>query len=218
MTTIPLWVVPKPHLDKLQMVVDQSAGEFFHNSYILPDDAWVHLDTFHVLCAMLLKVHVHHGNILLVLFRTDLSQVYHWLPMHYLWQLHQVVTIDSKHHVDNNNDFSNWGAGWIWVTFFGLVLWIAIFIKHILDLFAYVDDSFSWEFANNFTFYAPYHKFLPCKQMQLLCLFDKLGVPHDERKQVFGVLLTIIVDPNAMTITMPHFFICHLFQFTLLML
>jgi hypothetical protein len=40
----------------------------------------------------------------------------------------------------------------------------------------------------------------------LLTLFDDLGVPHDERKQVFSSPLQIIgfdVDPNAMTITMP---------------
>ncbi|KAF8232924.1 hypothetical protein L208DRAFT_1269500 [Tricholoma matsutake] len=90
--------------------------------------------------------------------------------------------------------------------FFGLVLWIAIFVRHILDLFAYVDDSFSWDSAHNLTFYAPYHKSLPDKQTKLLLLFDEIGIPHDERKQVFGAPLTIIdlnVDPNAMTITMP---------------
>ncbi|KAF8239492.1 hypothetical protein L208DRAFT_1237039 [Tricholoma matsutake] len=74
------------------------------------------------------------------------------------------------------------------------------------DFFSYVDDSFSWEFANRLEFYAPYGKMLPRKQACLLYLFDELGVPHDERKQVYGSLLTIIgfvVDPNAMTITMP---------------
>jgi hypothetical protein len=206
MTTVPLWVVPKPHSDKLRMVVDQSAGNFSPNSYISSDDARVHLDTLHVLCATLLNVRARYGDIPLVLFKTDVSQAYRRLPMHFLWQLHQVVTIDGKHHVDNNNDFGNRGAGRIWVTFFGLVLWIAVFIKHILDLFAYVDDSFSWDFANNLTYYPPYHKYLPDKQTKLLLLFDEIGIPHDEKKQIFGAPLTIIgldVDPNAMTITMP---------------
>jgi hypothetical protein len=91
------------------------------------------------------------------------------------------------------------------VTFFGLVLWIAIVVKSILDLFSYVDDTFSWEFANNMTYYAPYNKFLPTKQAHLLTLFDEVGVPHEEHKQVFGSPLQIIsfyVDPNLMTITM----------------
>ena len=117
MTTVPLWVVPKPHLDKLQMVIDQSAGESSPNSYISPDDACVYLDTLYILCTTLLKVCACYGNTPLVLFKTDISQAYQQLPMHYIWQLHQIVTIDGKHHVDNNNDFSNRGAGQIWVTF-----------------------------------------------------------------------------------------------------
>ncbi|KAF8229506.1 hypothetical protein L208DRAFT_1286168 [Tricholoma matsutake] len=55
-------------------------------------------------------------------------------------------------------------------------------------------------------FYVPYGKMLPGKQAHLLCLFDELGVSHDECKQVFGLPLTIIgfdIDPNTMTITMP---------------
>jgi hypothetical protein len=53
--------------------------------------------------------------------------------------------------------------------------------------------------------YAPYNKFLPAKQVKLLELWDELGIPHEERKQVYGSPLTIIgfeVDPNRMTITM----------------
>ena len=83
---------------------------------------------------------------------------------------------------------------------------IAVFVKLIQDLFAYVDDAFLWEFSDRITFYPPYQKTLPTKQAQLLSLFDELGVPHDEHKQVFGSPLQIIgfeVDPNAMTITMP---------------
>ncbi|KAF8223196.1 hypothetical protein L208DRAFT_1518703, partial [Tricholoma matsutake] len=118
----------------------------------------------------------------------------------------QVITIDGKHHVDNNNDFGNRGAGHLWVTFFSLILWIAIYIKFISDLFSYVDDSYSWDFAERMEFYGPYGKMFPSKQTHLLSLFDELGVPHEECKQVFGSQLTIIgfdVDPNAMMITMP---------------
>jgi len=75
------------------------------------------------------------------------------------------------------------------VTFFSLVLWIAVRIKFITDLFSYVDDSFSWDFADNMEYYAPFNKLLPGKQARLLYLFDELGVPHDERTQVFGFWL-----------------------------
>ncbi|KAF8800942.1 hypothetical protein BYT27DRAFT_7008837, partial [Phlegmacium glaucopus] len=73
------------------------------------------------------------------------------------------------------------------------------------DLFAFVDDAFSWDFADHLAFYPPYKKLMPAKQTQLLQLFDDLGIPHEERKQVSGAPLLIIgfeVDPNLMTITM----------------
>jgi hypothetical protein len=207
MTTIPLWVVPKPHTDKFRLVVDHSAGDYSPNSFIPPEEASVHLDTLHALGKALLDVRSRFGNVPVVLFKTDVSQAYRRLPVHPLWQLRQVVSIQGSFHVDNNNNFGNRGAGRLWVTFFSLVLWIAVFIKLINDLFAYVDDAFSWEFADRVTFYTPYQKFLPTKQAQLLTLFDDVGVPHEERKQVFGSPLQIIgfeVDPNNMTITMPR--------------
>jgi hypothetical protein len=123
-----------------------------------------------------------------------------------LWQLHQVILICESYHVDTNNISGNCVAGQLLVIFFSLVLWIAVFIKCIIDLFAYVDDAFSWEFADQAIFYKPYRKFLPSKQAQLLSLFDELGIPHEECKQVFGSPLQIIgfdVDPNAMMIMMP---------------
>ena len=206
MTTIPLWVVPKPHSDKFRLVVDHSAGDYAPNSFIPPEEASVHLDTLHTLGNALLNVKNRFGNTPIVLFKTDVSQAYRRLPVHPLWQLRQVVSIEGFFHIDNNNNFGNRGAGRLWVTIFSLVLWIASFVKLIHDLFAYVDDAFSWEFADRVTFYAPYQKFLPTKQAQLLSLFDDVGIPHEERKQVFGSPLQIIgfeVDPNDMTITMP---------------
>ena len=55
MTTIPLWVVPKPHSDKFRLVVDHSAGDYAPNSFIPPEEASVHLDTLHTLGNALLK-------------------------------------------------------------------------------------------------------------------------------------------------------------------
>jgi len=73
-------------------------------------------------------------------------------------------------------------------------------------LLGYVDDVFSYDFEDNLEWYEPYQKLLPNKQSRLLRLWDELGIPHEERKQVFGTTLTIIgfeVDPKAMTVTMP---------------
>ncbi|KDQ08109.1 hypothetical protein BOTBODRAFT_74084, partial [Botryobasidium botryosum FD-172 SS1] len=71
---------------------------------------------------------------------------------------------------------------------------------------SYVDDTFGASLASEMTFYAPYGRDFPTGQAKMLWLWDTLGVPHEEQKQLFGERLTIIgfeVDPNAMTITMP---------------
>jgi hypothetical protein len=207
MTAIPIGVVPKPHSEKLRLVVDQSSGDFSPNSLISRGDVTVPLDSLHDLGARLLHVRAAHGaGTRLVVFKSDVSQAYRRLPLHHLWQLFQIVTIDGMRHVDRNNNFGNRGAGGLWGAFMGVVLWIATFVKSLDDLFAYVDDSFSWEFESNTLWYEPYAKRLPAKQAKLLLLWDELGIPHEEAKQVFGTTLTIIgfdVDPNAMTITMP---------------
>jgi hypothetical protein len=88
----------------------------------------------------------------------------------------------------------------------GLVLWIAIKVKNMEDMFAYVDDAFSWDFDGNLDLYEPYEAFIPEKQFKLLSLWDELGIPHEQSKQVQGQSLRIIgfeVDVSQMTITMP---------------
>jgi hypothetical protein len=208
MTCVPLWVVPKRDSDNLRLIVDHSAGNYSPNSYIPGSEGCVHLDNLHQLGTALIKVRQERGaNVKLVLFKSDISQAYRRLPVHYLWQLHQIVRIDDDLHVDRNNNFGNRGAGRVWFSFFSLVLWIAVFLKSIADLFAYVDDCFSWDFADSVVFYQPYNKLLPCKQGKFLTLLDHLHIPHEERKQIHGERINIIgfeVDANAMTITMPE--------------
>jgi hypothetical protein len=207
MTSIPISVVPKPHSDKLCLVVDQRSGDFSLNSFIPCENVAVPLDNLHDLGSCLLDVHAMHGmDTQLVVFKSDVSQAYRQIPLHFLWQLFQVVTIDRMRHVDQNNNFGNRGAGGLWGAFMGLVLWIAIFVKGIPDLFTYVDDTFLWEFSDNTLWYEPYHKFLPTKQAHLFLLWDELYIPHEEEKQISGTSLMIIgldVDPNVMTITTP---------------
>jgi hypothetical protein len=207
MFAVPLGVVPKPHSTKLRMVVDHSVELFSPNSMIPRDRVAVPLNNLHHLGHTLLAARSRFGlSTHLIIFKSDVLQAYRHLPMHPLWQIHQVVTIDGQRHVDRCNNFGNRAAGGIWGTFIGLVIWIAIFIKHLHDLFAYVDDVFSWEFESNVMWYAPYRRFFPMKQAQLLLLWDELGIPHEEPKQLFGPILTIIgfeVNSNAMTITMP---------------
>ena len=82
-----------------------------------------------------------------------------------------------------------------------LVIWIAIFKILIRFLYIYVDDSFSFEDKRELAFYSPYNKTLLKSLVQLLCLWDSIGLPHEERKQIYALELPIIgfdVDPNLM--------------------
>lgn len=96
MTTIPIGIVPKPHSVNLWLVVDHSSGDHSPNSLISRNNVAVPLDNLHDLGAHLLDIHAIHGpDISLVIFKSDVLQAYRRLPMHYLWQLFQIVTIDG---------------------------------------------------------------------------------------------------------------------------
>ncbi|KAF7973479.1 hypothetical protein HWV62_15086 [Athelia sp. TMB] len=207
MSSIPIWVVPKPRSDKLRMVVDPSDGIWAPNALIPRDRVGVPLDNMHQLGAALIRARATYGlDARLVLFKSDVKGAYRLLPMAPLWQVNQVVTIEGGRHVDRCNNFGWRGAGGLWGAFFALVIWIAINIELILELLAYVDDAFSFDLEGNLLYYEPYGELFPAKQVRLLRLWDRLGIPHDRAKQVYGTCLTIIgfeVDANAMTITMP---------------
>ena len=112
MTSIPIGVVPKPHSDKLRLVVDQSSGDYSPNSFIPRQGVAVPLDNLHDLGAILRNVCALHGsNIRLVLFKSDVSQAYCRLPLSFLWQLFQIITIDGECHFDRNNNFGNRSTG-----------------------------------------------------------------------------------------------------------
>ncbi|KAF9003626.1 hypothetical protein BDQ17DRAFT_1171017, partial [Cyathus striatus] len=71
--------------------------------------------------------------------------------------------------------------------------------------FQYSDDLFGADRAFNICWYEPYHTLLPSKQVQLLYLWDELGIPHQHEKQLSGSSLTIIgfvVDANCLTISL----------------
>ncbi|KIY49597.1 hypothetical protein FISHEDRAFT_72909 [Fistulina hepatica ATCC 64428] len=206
MYSVPVWVVPKPHSDKLRLVVDHSAGRYSLNSMIPKSERSLPLDGLHQLGDALIRAREQYPDRPLVVWKSDVSEAYRLLPMHPLWQIKQTVSFDGERRVDWRNDFGGGGSGRIWATFFALVLWIAVFIKFIVDLFGYVDDSFSWDFADNLEWYEPYQEYYPAKQACLLKLWDRIGIPHEKRKQEHGISLVVIgllVDTSLMTISMP---------------
>jgi len=207
MYSVPIHTVPKPHSDKLRLIVDHTAGDFSLNSMIDHDDIkGLKLDGLHSLGASLLAYRRDHPSADLVMFKSDVSQAFRRLPMHPWWQVKQIITVDGQRYVDRNNDFGGRGSPKVWISFMCLVAWIAIH-KFLIDaLKTYMDDSFSFDEAAHMRCYAPYGRAFPDKQCRLLELWDELSLPHDESKQVYGRTLTVIgfeVDPNAMQVTLP---------------
>ena len=102
--------------------------------------------------------------------------------------------------------FGGKALGSLFIAINALITWIAKSECGIQDLATYCDDSFGVELMRNLTFYAPYGRDFPSAQALLLALWDQLGVPHKEKKQVFGTRLTIIgidVDADSLTLMLP---------------
>ena len=88
MTAILIGIVPKPHSNKLRLVVDQSSRDFAPNSFIPRQSVAVPLDNLQDLGAILHRIRVEHGlSTKLVVFKSDVSQAYQHLLVHSLWQL-----------------------------------------------------------------------------------------------------------------------------------
>jgi hypothetical protein len=206
MYSTPIHAVPKPRSEKLRLVNDHSAGTYSLNSMIAREDVvGAKMDTISDLVAALLRYRKKNPEKALILFKSDVSAAYRRLPLHPLWQIKQIVTIDDVRHVDRCTSFGGRGSCRDYTAFMGLVLWIAIFIKFLADLFGYIDDNFSFDEEGNVMWYEPYQCYYPAKQTALLKLWDEIGLPHEKSKQEYAPELRIIgfmVDPKMMRVTM----------------
>ena len=206
MYSTPIHAVPKPRSTKLRLVNDHSAGPFSLNSMIAREDvSGAKMDSISDLIGALLRYRRCHPDRKLVLFKSDVSAAYRRLPLHPLWQIKQIVTIDDCRHVDRCTSFGGRGSCHDYTAFMGLVLWIAIFIKLLVDLFGYIDDNFRFDEEGNVIWYGPYQCYYPAKQTKLLLLWDEIGLPHEKSKQEYAPVLRIIgfmVDPEIMRVSM----------------
>ncbi|KAF8583650.1 DNA/RNA polymerase [Ramaria rubella] len=208
MYSTPIGVVPKPHSDKLRLINDQSAGPHSPNSWVAKADMHICLDNLQDFGMSLQYIHRKYGCPPACLFKDDVSSAYRRWPMHFLWQIKQIITIDGMRHVNQCMEFGGCGSARIWCLLMGLVVWIAIHVKRIEDLLHYMDDTWSYDINPKLVYYAPYDNHYPSKQVRLLQLWDEIGLLHEKSKQVFGRTLQIIgfdVDPAAMTLIMPQY-------------
>lgn len=206
MYSMPIHVVPKPNSDKLRLINDHSASAHSLNGMIPRDAVGMRQDNVQDLGANLLDFRRRSPLAPVWLYKSDVSNAYRLLPMHPLWQLRQVVTIQGQRRVDRCCCFGSRGSPDLWCTFMSLVLWIAIHERGIDGSLAYMDDNFGFDIQRQLVHYPPFDKFMPSKQVRLLCLWDELRIPHREEKQLFGEQLTIIgfwVNTVDMVISLP---------------
>jgi hypothetical protein len=111
MYSTPIHAVPKPRSEKLRLVNDHSAGVFSLNSMIAREDVvGAKMDAISDLIAALLRYRRERPDSKLVLFKSDVSAAYRRLPLHPLWQIKQIVTIDDIRHVDRCTSFGGRGS------------------------------------------------------------------------------------------------------------
>ncbi|KAH6876460.1 hypothetical protein BKA70DRAFT_1349139 [Coprinopsis sp. MPI-PUGE-AT-0042] len=208
MYSMPIHAVPKPASSTFRLVTDQSHGPFSLNSMIDQDKIQgFPLDNIQHLGYHLLHRRTEAPGQRRVLWKSDVSEAYRLMPMHPLWQIKQVNTLHGRRHVDRCNAFGGCASGGIWISFMALVMWIAREIERLEDVVGeYVDDAFGSEDERRMELYDPYDKMMPMTQVRLLRLWDKLGIPHKQKKQIWGTSLPIIgfdIDTITMTISLP---------------
>jgi hypothetical protein len=172
------------------------------------DIGGVNLDSIRDLFDSILEYRRTPGNEdhFLILFKSDVGEAFRNMPLHPLFQIKQISTIDGLRHVDHNCTFGSRASPSCWCAFMSLVMWIVDRIINIPHVKTYVDDAFSFDKFGNVIWYENYKCYLPTKQTRLLQLWDELNIPHQRSKQEYGPTLTLIgfhVNPNTMTITMP---------------
>lgn len=87
----------------------------------------------------------------IIVFKSDVSQAYRWIPMNHFWQPLQAIKMaDGQYAINHNNIFGSAASGRCWWSVSALMLWIAKHVYGITDLPDYVDDIFGWEYAGNF--------------------------------------------------------------------
>ena len=126
MYSSPVHAIPKHETDTFHLINDQSTEDFSPNSMICPNTvARTCMDGIRSLGASLQVYCKAHGDLELVMFKSDIQEVYCLLPMCKEWQVKQVVTVGDMWHVNFRNCFGNPGSYQVFLSFTSLVAWIA---------------------------------------------------------------------------------------------
>ncbi|KAF9031320.1 hypothetical protein BJ165DRAFT_1358366 [Panaeolus papilionaceus] len=206
MYVMPVHAVPKDDGRNLRLVTDHSKGEFSLNSMIEKSRLGsVPLDGMKAFGSDLIRIHNRFPDSKFVAWKSDVSEAYRLIPMHPLWQIKQVEFIDGLYHVNRCNVFGGRSSQALFIAFISSVTWIAKYKKGIEYICAYSDDHYGVCREDDVEYYPPYDRWMPSPQVQLLLLWDELGIPHKSEKQVSGnplIIIGIKVDVNNLILTL----------------
>ena len=139
--------------------------------------------------------------------KSNIAEAYHNISMDPMWMLKQTVPHGNCKYVDRCNCFRCRGSYYVYIAFISLVCWIVDHIKHIQHLKCYIDNNFSFTQVGNVKYYEPYGRYFPSDQTKPLELWDEIGLPHVEQKQIYRLTVTFIgfeINPNTVTISISH--------------
>jgi hypothetical protein len=203
MYCMPIFTVPKSEPNTFCLVTHQSYGRHLLNSMTPPHEQLFPMDNLSWLGDQLLRVHrdLHLGQEVII-WKSDVSEAYCWLPVAPQWQIRQINTIDGMRHVDCCVAFGGWRSGDIFIVFMSLILWIAQYKRKVPNPNSFVGDTFAIQIGTKTVYHAFFDKRIPIDQARMLTLWDKLGIPYKLPKQQHGMTLTILdIEVNAMTLS-----------------
>lgn len=200
MKTSPMFVVWQKN--KGRIITDHTASGL--NDGIPRERARVRYDDMRDFGQALYNLKRDHPNTRFTLFKSDVASAFLNLPVHPIWQLHQIVIVDGVLYMVHCLIFGNRASPYLWCAVSSLINWIAIKVLSIPDLAVFMDDFFGTDEENNVVHYRG--QLRPRRQVMLLLLWEHIGCPFDDVKQLNGSPLKIIgfwVDINQGSISIP---------------
>lgn len=188
MTTSPMFVVWQGDDDKARVIMDHTGSGL--NDGISAEQAKIKYDDMHPFALSMRYAKLRHPNERLVCFKSDVKGAFLNLPAHPIWQLRQVVKVESVMHIVRCLILGSRPSPRLWCSVSGLINWIAVRKLRILSLHVFMDDFFGWDRASDTLLYRGLRR--PRAQVSLLILWEFINCPNDDSKQIHGEILTII--------------------------
>ena len=95
------------------------------------------------------QAHQDNPSVDLILYKLDIATAFLNLPVHPIWQLCQVITVDNAKYIICCLVFGNRASPRCWCAVSALICWIGEQKLDICRLHVYMDDFFGWDFVTD---------------------------------------------------------------------